>query len=824
MSQEMPENERSKRNDNLVAADAVSEQLNLDSSLSEAGKPAKGIASRELLVAVYAHQAALFVDSGESLLTLIARLTERGIWDEEFVRLRNARIAEFGPLGNQVRSLTEKADLLLTELERITRHGDRETIGETVEQILHPLLRDFESAVDRIYELDTQVVEDWRACHDTYSAAHVIPPEEEDVDGEPDIFFDLYNPVDNARLFIDGHRDLYDCIKKGLHEYQFDPELKTQPTNSNELLLELALGCAVDPEFSDSPSLIEMNPDHLRFICTLISRELVHVGDAVHQNVIRDSFASNAFCELSEDQLSITDALPRVEHSFFGSKRVKAYTASGDTFVLEYAAPSCLQRDWKDALHDLHQRLTLATDIVDLYFGSVDTQLAADEEVVRVALTLPMITEQGSDTKALCEAEMNKRSLFHSWDDEPAMTSVEFSREVRQESGDIKIYTVDTAGAALLSEEARTTLRHSLAQADQYMRIIPELDTVTLDATGTAQSITESFKTGDIRILLTGDTQKNRPIHRSYSFVHGAFSWEDQAETPAQPIPSEPDLSYRGIAFTPSTFSDDFVQKKIADLHQRADLLQIPCEHDQEMDYVCGAAQTNLMIRGMLTDLVRVLDELQASEEHSRLKIQVIQCSNLLIAEIGTTDTLYKLNVFDERAQLIARGEFSRQKQNWKIRLVNLHEEAKVAALVAQVIEGIIQESIGLRTLNVAFHKAGIELPEELAMSLLEALRGDSHHEYLPPASPRQVIENFLKDIHTTIQIDENKVVISKEQEIAPITSSYGVIVDFSGLNPQEVANYQVAKKLYEDPNYDSFQPNRIFLVRYRNEQEHQEN
>jgi hypothetical protein len=224
-------------------------------------------------------------------------------------------------------------------------------------------------------------------------------------------------------------------------------------------------------------------------------------------------------------------------------------------------------------------------------------------------------------------------------------------------------------------------------------------------------------------------------------------------------------------------------------------------------------------MRRMLKSLSAVLDQIQPTVI-GPLSVQLVPVIAFRVAQVGTFDGIFQLEVTDEKNRPVAFGEFSRREQSFRWKLVDPALAEEVTTRMMKVVNALpAPRKTTLRVLDRALAEAQITIPDEFLEKLARSIRGESADMYFGAPSPESVIHYQLRDPQTEVRVNGGEIIIRQAEPPEEITGEcFGsiVAVDFQS-EPEAVLGYDNAKQLYET-QYPWFRPSRKFLERYQSE------
>jgi len=687
-----------------------------------------------------------------------------------------------------------------------------------------------ESLANEIIELNSRAAKKWLAERTpNYPAFDEGPAifgtlieQEEEFAYSPDV---EYGTVDSSldghkALFIEQHEFQCRVIKSWFADLRVNPTVDSAPIDTNRFLVEILEGHNLDVVLSETGAFVEMDRSHLRAVFGIAGATISSSAALVHGRAINDAFVKRDIFRMSEEGLLEIDALQVAQHAIFSSDRVRCSMNEGAGLAFEYEAPRYLEASWRSEFSSLTALLAPVAGILELYGGRVNVGYDQEIEVVRVSLALPIHESFIAAPKHELQRQVDRHNSFHLCHKEPDMERIEFPRQVVLDTGQTKTYIVSAAGAALLTDVARNQLRAVLSRADEYIRLLPELDVLSLNASGMAQDIKEKFESAQFDISMSGYRGERDAPPPRYRFVHEPFAWERAKATQQDFSPQEVkprDTAFCLVDFTPQTFLEQRVYDVIGKLREQVEIVQLPCAHEQENEYMGGEDHENQVVVSMLEALEGAISDLGAGAHSERFKLQVIPCHDLFITDIGTHDTAFSLSVLNAQGDVVLTGEFSRASQKWKVKPVQHEQNEQITSLVELALERIPDDKLCFQSLSKELADLRLTLPEELIFKLIDAKMGISANELLCAPSVRSVMQQALENTDTVVTEGAGVFELSIDSPTVD-RMAYGNIFSLFGDNPKEVTVFSVAKRLYED-GYQFFQPNQIFLQQYEREQ-----
>jgi hypothetical protein len=703
-------------------------------------------------------------------------------------------------LGSELRDLSEANIKLVADLEALLKTADPDLISKAVEDGLYPHLGQVQDWFHRAIALQKGIDE-------------LMPTERRNFDCS---YINRNNAVGDIRLMLKSMCfDLYD-------ERSVADVCSAVVGGALEILGPSAL------VMNEKAPEVLIKPDELKYAVGRTVESLKNANYEMCVAALEDSCCGNRIYDRLADASSYERAL--LEHFFFGTDEISVTVGPQGEIVFSVDLLSELHEEWQLRVEQLRSELKPVQMLAERYSGQFEFEIKGSGTVLELKLSLPFKGSGEPGTVTNCEQDLQfyEGRRFKSG---IAGTSIWLKREVTQGSGEVKSYFVEAQGGVLMSSAAAVALKQKLKIVDEMVAAVPELQKVTLSASGTEDDIRTAYEKGKYEISLSSKAQEfHKGPHKSGNYIRKIrepFIWETDPELASEEKGDNAAESCREVyrdlhlRFDVLTFEDVQLRELAVKACQRTPNISLPLEHDQERR-ISKPERYCQQLRRMLTELDKVLEQVERNSQ-GPLNVLVMPVIALRVAQVGTFDGIFQLEVADAQGRMVAKGKFSREYQNFRWKPIDVDQVQTARERIMAVVDELSGDpKLSLRRLDRGMERAGITLPDRSMESLLDAMKGISHDRYFAAPSPQRVLQSMLEDPRMFLKLsDEELEVIELEVDPTRVSAlAFGVIVSLDEDDPaEEIVNYEMAKNLYEK-EYPFFMPNRHFMERYESEKD----
>ncbi len=348
-----------------------------------------------------------------------------------------------------------------------------------------------------------------------------------------------------------------------------------------------------------------------------------------------------------------------------------------------------------------------------------------------------------------------------------AMQYFALLREVSLPNGTKCLYEVTLPGAAFLSERAWGHVHANLKNVDSFIASCPLFGAVYLHRSGGEEDVVQSFHSGNYEIELFARSPYSIYLPRHEQDAQDAWDltlpWQKQAPHPldirAGAIEQEfAKFSKSGIvqvSFSSASFEMAPIRLAAARVCALAAPRQFSVFHDQEAQIRGTEVALNPFTRKMLIDLERVLGEQKQRSPNEALSFMLINNVAIWNEDIGRSDKVYELRIFDSTHQEIASAEFLRSTEQFMVREYDLPLEKVGIPRIMSVLEQFRQyKHVNMEQLEDALLSAKIYIPPSTLRALADALSTISTQGFFGPANPYGIVASLFRRADMQVRVE----------------------------------------------------------------------
>lgn len=487
---------------------------------------------------------------------------------------------------------------------------------------------------------------------------------------------------------------------------------------------------------ADPPPSITANQEDIAQSALIVINALGDAADDIRNDLIRGPSGNG-----SEGKEHIMPGRELLQSLCVSPSPVTIYIHSGGAIEFSRHFPDEVLLQLMQKAGALEKATAPVRELAEFYNGSFEWRFNGG--TASAVLSLGPL----SSLEPACDAEScGPKDIT----DDAVMNDVVLKRRVTLPDGSQKTYKIRTQGAAFVSQEGYAGFCEALEYGDSLLELLPELDSLDLQAYGTAGDIEAAYSERNFKAMFYGPrVVEPATLH----ILHMQFPWEEdeagaEKSKAGKHAHSHADSTAAGLCslvFNEGLFGNEELLPLVAEVCKRARPRQLSMEHDIEAQRI------------VLPELCRVLDEVQAAIPGCELSFQLIP----VVPFHTTPDELFHLKIYGSDGNLAAKGDFPRSTVRFQHRL----HDSKLASAATDRIMSVIEslwdrEDISFRRVDPALMQRGVELPEDLLMKLVEEAKECRENPH----------RNHALRNHITQCLEQTDIEISAQGETIKVT------------------------------------------------------
>jgi hypothetical protein len=815
-SEQSPDNEPTPENTNPPEASVSGRSEH--NSLQHATAPSLvDLLPPALIHEIHQTHAADFVRDGEALLRDVTHFVGMaGAWWDQFV-VPTHRKSPFRERGSalhlRLKVLVNDGFALMDEISGLIKTPNQVQLSGVVTDKLYPFMSQLKGLIRTTTVLKREVAEKWLENPGLEPREHVVRDEHFHLAQR---YLQVNTRIAQLRR---GSPPIEESAPLGLGVLQ----ALLFPPQSPYVHWE---GLSHEFAFPEGDLAVKAAPEDLLYVlrCSYIQfrQAIREVNDDIGV-----SFANaNRLGSVAPEDVRLSAEAAILEHLHLANHDPEVEILPDGKVKFSYSFIPVLKEAWKEKALVLKGRLDAAAAVCKAYGGSFSFTQYDEPPSVVLEVAFPS-TQAAAQTYRASPYLINSLRRPYVTDDSPCLRGISMVRRVEVHTGEWREYKINFPAAAILSETAFKQLCRAFCQVDRLIKIFPRFQEVSLGVREAFQGV--QMQSGFEEGRITGDFRQSTPASPEHDLrrhllaqLEEPFEWEVTRKEWERKIQRslasrenpEAELSSRHLSLGPGLIFDEDLIKALSGLSAKATFVQLSLEHPDIHEPEVLPRYTTL-VKSMLLQVDEMIQQVRLSLKLNELKVQIGCFVRMRVSDAGKSDALFFVEVFDGKNREVCRGAFHSGDSRLRYKI---HDSNMVSGLLRRmgsfvdILRGNSKRSF--RELDRALSEAGLELPEEVIDELREAIPQGASREEVDA-----LLESFLRQPHTSVQEADGKVTISVDMGEPQVQGqAYGVITQVNGEHPEEVCDFGMARKLYEEGNH-FFTPTERFLREYRLEE-----
>ncbi len=613
---------------------------------------------------------------------------------------------------------------------------------------------------------------------------------------------DYYNEAyiaENYEFLTQHSRSLFESFK-GL---RYDETLNTETVSLGQVVIAYAGRCEVG-EIS-SGACINAVPGEVEYIVKQLSTDLSMFIQAVRSQVQEEVIGKKSLRSLLDTQVLTEEVQELLSEGVFCRTRPTVEISTNGTLEFSFAPEPAFFEALSAALPLHREPLANCASVVKMLGGKLDISLETGKLVVSV--DLPAASESGPAYLEILRGQL-ERQRNDRFSHSPGMMQISCSVEVPFFDGTSGELHLTFDGGMLMTPEGRQWGNRAIERAAFFMQARPELNHLAFRALGSERSIINAYVEESAIGISISTYQENREdedSRPSYHYIRHAVYGDGSDPATESHSFFKRTVGFASISLDPNTFFSPIMGPLIADVLRAGTPQQFSISHDQE-DEIEGDDEALQRHALLCRDLTRVLRELGADTGAADLRFVLMTVSAFRVAQIGTFDEIYALEVYDGDA-LCAVGHFSKSQTRFHYKRIDTSLEQEIAAKVLPLLSelhigGVLKREL----LDRMLQREGIKIADVVLDNLMASVRGEGGDEYFSGPTPDRILQHELRRLEVTVERgDQITVSLKTKEPHAEPKVIYGYILNLDGTRGDPVTNIRTASFLARSESRSPF-------------------